>query len=85
MKYVKLIYRLMLGAFMVYAGFSHLTFNRQSDIPVASLLFLAVIGGSICALSGMQVWHHKTMHNKFKYGLPMILLAQIALIYFINK
>jgi uncharacterized membrane protein YsdA (DUF1294 family) len=85
MKYVKLIFRLLLGAFMVYAGFSHLTFNRQSDIPEATLLLLAVIGGSIGALLGMQVWHHKTMHKKFKYGLPMILLAQIALIYFINK
>ena len=27
--------------------------------------------------------HHKTMHKKFKYGLPLILLAQIALFYFI--
>ena len=54
-------------------------------ISEASLLLLAVIGGSIGALLGMQVWHHKTMHKKFKYGLPMILLVQIALIYFINK
>ena len=29
MKYVKLFFRLLLGAFMVYAGFSHLTFNRR--------------------------------------------------------
>ena len=54
-------------------------------ISEATLLLLAVIGGSIGALSGMQIWHHKTMHKKFKYGLPLILLSQIALIYFINK
>ena len=54
-------------------------------ISEATLLLLAVIGGSIGALLGMQIWHHKTMHLKFKYGLPLILLAQIALIYFINK
>ena len=54
-------------------------------ISEAALLILAVIGGSIGALLGMKVWHHKTMHRKFKYGLPLILLAQIALIYFINK
>jgi len=52
-------------------------------ISEATLLTLAVIGGSIGALLGMQVWHHKTMHLKFKYGLPLILLAQIALIYLI--
>ena len=34
---------------------------------------------------GMKVWHHKTMHKKFKYGLPLILLAQIALMYLISE
>ena len=32
MKYVKLIIRLLLGAFMAYAGTSHLTFNRQEFV-----------------------------------------------------
>lgn len=54
-------------------------------IREAALLILAVLGGSIGALLGMKVWHHKTMHKKFKYGLPLILLAQIALIIFINN
>ena len=52
-------------------------------ISEATLLILAVIGGSFGALFGMKVWRHKTMHKKFKYGLPLILLAQIALIYLI--
>ena len=54
-------------------------------ISEVSLLILAIIGGCIGALLGMKIWHHKTMHKKFKYGLPMILLAQIALIYLILK
>ena len=54
-------------------------------IPEATLLTLAVIGGSIGALLGMQVWHHKTMHKKFKYGLPLILLVQIVLIYILSE
>ena len=58
---------------------------RQAKMRIreAALLILAVLGGSIGALLGMQVWHHKTQHKKFKYGLPLILLAQIVLIYFI--
>ena len=52
-------------------------------IAEATLLMLPVIGGSIGALLGMKIWHHKTMHKKFKYGLPLILLVQIALIYLI--
>ena len=54
-------------------------------IREASLLGLAVLGGSIGAWLGMKVWHHKTMHKKFKYGLPLILLAQIALMYLISE
>ena len=59
--------------------------QAKRRIREAALLGLAVLGGSIGALLGMKIWHHKTMHKKFKYGLPLILLAQIALIYFINK
>ncbi|MBR0243219.1 MAG: DUF1294 domain-containing protein [Bacteroidaceae bacterium] len=43
-----------------------------------ALLLLAVLGGSIGAWAGMRVWHHKTMHKKFRYGIPAILLLQIA-------
>ena len=47
-------------------------------IPEATLLLLAAIGGSIGAWLGMKVWHHKTMHKKFKYGVPAIIILQIA-------
>ena len=49
-------------------------------ISEATLLLLAIIGGSVGAWLGMKTWHHKTMHKKFKYGLPLIILVQIALI-----
>ena len=51
----------------------------------ATLLILAVIGGSIGALLGMKVWRHKTQHKKFKYGLPLILIIQIILIGYLSK
>ena len=54
--------------------------------PESTLLLLAIVGGSIGAWCGMKVWHHKTMHKKFKYGTPFILAIQIGLsIYFITK
>ena len=54
-------------------------------ISEATLLILAVFGGSIGALLGMKVWRHKTMHKKFKYGLPLILIIQIILIGYLSK
>ena len=53
-------------------------------IRESALLGLAVLGGSIGAWLGMKVWHHKTQHKKFKYGVPAIIIIQLALIvYFI--
>jgi uncharacterized membrane protein YsdA (DUF1294 family) len=54
-------------------------------ISEATLLILAVIGGSIGALLGMKIWRHKTQHKKFKYGLPLILIIQIILIGYLSK
>lgn len=48
-------------------------------ISEATLLGMAVIGGSIGAWLGMKTWHHKTLHKKFRYGVPLILIVQIAL------
>ena len=49
-------------------------------IREAALLTLAVLGGSIGAWLGMKVWHHKTQHKKFKYGIPAIIIVQLLLI-----
>ncbi len=65
--------------FMVYGIDKAKARKSKWRIPEATLLALAVIGGSIGALMGMRVWHHKTLHAKFKYGVPLILLAQITL------
>ena len=46
-------------------------------VPEKTLFILAAIGGSVGALLGMKVWHHKTLHKTFRYGIPAILLLQI--------
>jgi len=46
-------------------------------VKEATLLGMALMGGSIGAWLGMKVWHHKTQHNKFRYGVPLVLLAQV--------
>lgn len=44
-----------------------------------TLFLLAAIGGSIGAWLGMKVWHHKTLHKSFRFGIPAIFFLQIAL------
>ena len=48
-------------------------------ISETTLLLLAVIGGSVGAWFGIGCWHHKTLHKRFRYGIPMILLLQLVL------
>lgn len=54
-------------------------------IPESPLLLLAIIGGSIGAFLGMKVWHHKTKHKKFKYGIPLIIILQLGVLLYLSK
>ena len=54
---------------------------RQWRIPEAQLIFLAVIGGSVGALLGMRIFHHKTRKPKFRIGIPVILIIQLIIMF----
>ena len=70
--------------FIVYGIDKYKAKKAKWRISEATLLLLAILGGSIGAWMGMKVWHHKTMHKKFKYGIPAILLIQIALMTYLH-
>ena len=71
-------------AFIIYGIDKYKAQKAKWRISEATLLLLAILGGSIGAWMGMKVWHHKTMHKKFKYGIPAILLIQIALMAYLH-
>ncbi len=70
--------------FIVYGIDKYKAKKAKWRISEATLLLLAVLGGSVGAWVGMKVWHRKTMHKKFKYGIPAILLIQIALMAYLH-
>lgn len=70
--------------FIVYGIDKYKAKKAKWRISGATLLLLAVLGGSVGAWVGMKVWHHKTIHKKFKYGIPAILLIQIALMAYLH-
>ena len=53
---------------------------RRGDwrIRERTLFLAAVFGGSLGSLLGMWLFHHKTKHWYFVWGMPLILLAQLA-------
>ena len=53
--------------------------KKKWRIPEKSLFLSAILGGSIGANAGMQVFRHKTKHMTFVIGMPVILILQVAL------
>ena len=49
-------------------------------IPERTLFFSAILGGSIGAIAGMQLFRHKTKHKAFVIGMPAIFIVQLLLV-----
>lgn len=47
-------------------------------VPEKRFFLLALLGGAPGAILGMWTFRHKTRHWYFKWGLPLILLFQLA-------
>lgn len=71
--------------FVTYGIDKYKARHKHWRVREASLLLLAVLGGSPAALLAMYLFRHKTQHNKFRYGVPAILIAQVLLVVFVYK
>ena len=79
------LFALNLITFIIYGIDKFKAKKAKWRISEATLILLAVIGGSIGAWLGLQVWRHKTQHKKFFIGIPMILTLQvIATVYLLS-
>lgn len=76
-----LLYLIIINA----AGFLLMLIDKQKArrgswrIPEATLIWVAILGGSTGSLIGMYLYRHKTRHLKFVLGIPVILFAQLSL------
>lgn len=67
-----------LASFLVYGADKRRARKGQWRIPERTLFLLPLLGGSAGGILGMRVFHHKTKHWYFRWGLPVILLLQTA-------
>lgn len=65
--------------FLLYGNDKSRARRHAWRIPEKTLLGAAVIGGSVGALLGMSIFHHKTRKPAFYIGVPLILIIQIGL------
>ena len=78
------LFAINIVSFFLYGIDKYKAKKNKWRISEATLLMIAVIGGSIGAWAGMQLWHHKTMHKKFKYGIPVIMIMQVCLVVYLH-
>ena len=72
-------------AFMVY-GLDKLLAKLQSwRVPELWLLIFAAAGGSVGAYLAMQLFRHKTLHWRFRLGVPLLFILQAALVLYLRK
>ncbi|MBQ3134733.1 MAG: DUF1294 domain-containing protein [Oscillospiraceae bacterium] len=58
--------------------------HRKARIPERTLFLLATLGGTLGILLGVKCFRHKTQHNSFRYGMPGLLLAQMAVAMYVG-
>ena len=81
-KIILLAYLLLINIITYFTYAADKTKARQNKwrIPERTLILLALLGGSLLA---MKHYHHKTRHLKFKLGIPIILIIQIIITFFL--
>ena len=70
-----------LAAFLLYGSDKRRAKRRQWRVSERNLFLAAILGGSIGALAGMRVFRHKTRHWYFRFGIPLILVLQVLLVW----
>lgn len=69
--------------FFLYGSDKHRAKQDRWRIPERVLIMVAIVGGTIGAMAGMKVFHHKTRKPKFALGVPVIFLLQVAAVSYI--
>lgn len=82
---VLIIYGILVNviAFLLYGIDKWKARKGLRRIPERVLLEIAVIGGSVGAYVGMQLFRHKTRKVKFSVGVPIIFFIQIGILLYI--
>ena len=62
------------------AGLASMWLDKRKAIPEATLFFIALLGGGLGSIVGMQLFRHKTRHWYFVWGMPAIFFTELALV-----
>ena len=72
------------SAFILFGWDKYKALKSKWRIPEKTLLGIALLGGSAGAFIAMKCFCHKTLHKKFSWGIPVVLLLQIGLLVYLH-
>ena len=67
-----------IATFIIYGLDKYFAIHDMWRISEKALLGLAAIGGSVGAYAGMYTFRHKTKHQMFTIGVPVIFIMQVV-------
>lgn len=84
---VSLIYLALINivTFFIYLKDKKAAEKGKDRVKIVTLLSLSFIGGSIGALCGMYILHHKTNKSYFTVGVPLMIVMQILLLFYLSN
>ena len=76
-------YILFINLYGIFAMYSDKNKSRKGRwrTPEGTLFTIAFAFGALGIFMGMRLFRHKTQHNKFVIGIPLILLAEIFIFF----
>jgi uncharacterized membrane protein YsdA (DUF1294 family) len=76
-------YLIAINAFAIFVMYSDKKKARKGywRVPEEKLFIIALLFGSAGILAGMKLFRHKTRHFKFVYGIPVIFVIQIFILF----
>lgn len=77
------LYLVIINIFAIFVMYSDKKKAKKGywRVPEQRLFIIAILFGSLGILIGMRMFNHKTRHFKFVFGIPVILIIQIYIIY----
>ncbi|QDP42177.1 DUF1294 domain-containing protein [Radiobacillus deserti] len=53
--------------------------------PERTIWLWTWVGGSLGGFVGMELFRHKTKHASFKYGLPLLVIVHVLVLYWLGS
>lgn len=54
-------------------------------ISEKSLWISAILFGAFGAFAGMKIFHHKTKKNAFRFGIPVLMIAEAGILWYMFR